>query len=76
MKETAPLWTMRGRLSQNKTDSFPGPGTYSPTNAYLLQQPNYRLGTSLRKSLAEISLTPGPGAYSPSKSIEAPCWTM
>lgn len=76
MKETAPLWSMRGRISNNKIDSFPGPGAYSPTNSVMFQPPNYRVGTAPRKSLAELSLTPGPGTYTPSKSIEAPCWTM
>jgi hypothetical protein len=76
MKETAPLWSMRGRSGYDHKEAFPGPGTYSPTNSMMHTSPNYRVGTAARKSLAELTLTPGPGAYSPFVSTDAPRWTM
>lgn len=76
MKETAPLWTMRGRSNYVHTEKVPGPGTYSPTDSMMMTSPKYRLGTAPRKDLAELSLTPGPGTYSPSKYPDTPSWTM
>ena len=76
MKETAPLWSMRGRSTYTHSENIPGPGSYSPTDTVLLSSPKYRVGTAPRRSLAELTLTPGPGAYSPSKSTDTPSWTM
>ena len=76
MKETAPLWSMRGRTQPTQIETVPGPGTYSPTNSMMHTNPQYRVGTSLRKGLAEMSLTPGPGSYSPGKTRETPSWTL
>ena len=28
MKETAPLWSMRGRIQSTPIETVPGPGTY------------------------------------------------
>lgn len=39
----------------------PGPGEYSPD--YIKKSRKVRIGTALRKSLAETAETPGPGAY-------------
>jgi hypothetical protein len=72
MKETAPLWSMRGRINYNQIETIPGPGAYSPTSSMMYTSPQYRVGTARRRDLAEISLTPGPGAYSPGKSLETP----
>jgi Sperm-tail PG-rich repeat len=76
MKETAPLWSMRGRSAYKHTEKVPGPGTYSPLDVMMQTSPKYRVGTAKRKSLAENSFTPGPGAYSPIKSRDMPSWTM
>ncbi|OMJ89849.1 hypothetical protein SteCoe_7931 [Stentor coeruleus] len=76
MKETAPLWTMRGRNKYVHTEKVPGPGTYSPTDSMMMTSPKYRLGTAPRKDLAELLLTPGPGTYSPSKYPDTPSWTI
>ena len=76
MKETAPLWSFRSRNESNRVETVPGPGAYTPTNAVLQTSPNYRVGTSKRKELAEKSLTPGPGSYNFNNSKEAPSWTL
>ena len=76
MKETAPLWSMRGRSEYSHIETVPGPGTYSPSTSMMHTSPNYRVATSKRKGLAEISLTPGPGTYSPSKTRDTPSWTL
>ena len=67
---------MRGRNGYTHTESVPGPGAYSPTSTMMHASPNYRLGTSKRKGLAEVSLTPGPGTYSPARTQDTPSWTL
>jgi hypothetical protein len=76
MKETAPLWSIRGRSNYTHKEVVPGPGSYSPTNSMMHTSPNYRVGTAPRRSLAESSLTPGPGAYTPAVGPDTPKWTM
>ena len=78
MKETAPLWSIRGRSNYTHKEVMPGPGpgSYSPTNSMMHTSPNYRVGTAPRRSLAESSLTPGPGAYTPAVGPDTPKWTM
>ena len=76
MKETAPFWSFRGRTAYTVTEKTPGPGTYSPTVSAMHASPRYGVGTSLRKSLDELSFTPGPGAYTLSKNSDTPLWTM
>jgi Sperm-tail PG-rich repeat len=76
MKETAPLWSFRGRNQYIHTEQVPGPGSYSLSNSVMHASPNYRLGTAKRQDLAEVPLTPGPGAYSPFRSLDTPSWTL
>jgi Sperm-tail PG-rich repeat len=76
MKESAPFWSIRGRNFYSHSESVPGPGAYSPTTSILLTSPNYRVGTSQRKSLGSKNLTPGPGAYSPKSGVNAPSWSL
>lgn len=76
MKESAPFWSLRGRIFYNHTENVPGPGSYSPTNHDLSSSPKYRLGTSQRVPLSTKKQTPGPGTYSPRNSITTPAWTL
>lgn len=76
MKESAPLWSFRGRHLNPHLEIVPGPGAYYPTDTTLLSSPKYKVGTSQRRPLADPNLTPGPGAYSPRSTLSAPSWSL
>jgi hypothetical protein len=76
MKETAPFWSIRGRITYIHSEKIPGPGTYSPSSSTLQSSPRYRLGTSQRAPLSPNPKTPGPGAYSFVLGAETPSWTL
>ena len=59
-------------LSNNSMIENPGPGQYNAIdniNFVKIQKPSWKIGTSLRKPLNEVTDTPGPGKYNLSGEI-------
>ena len=57
-------------ITDNAMAENPGPGQYENNIKYVkLQKPSWKIGTSLRKPLNEVTDTPGPGKYDLSMEI-------
>lgn len=58
---------MKGRYSEGRKESFPGPGSYSPTSP---GKNNYKFSLgSKTKTSAKHDIAPGPGEYNLRSSI-------
>jgi Sperm-tail PG-rich repeat len=69
MKKSSPAWTLRGRKSEPKVITVPGPGYYNPSDFNLESSPKHVIGKSSRILKSNFT-NPGPGAYSPKDHLK------